>query len=86
MAADKIDTTIISLGWELINTNAINRLTNEAYVNKLYYVFIDDPITENEKKHLLDVIKYKDRKVAFEEVAKSSACREYLKKKGLTIK
>ena len=85
LAADKIDTTIVSLGWELINTNAINRLTNEAYVNKLYYVFIDDPITENEKKHLLDVIKYKDRKAAYEEVVKSSKCRAKLKKQGLTI-
>lgn len=48
-----------------------------------YEVLVGTSVDSNKKKHLLEEIKYMNMKTAFEEVAKSSACRDYLKKKGL---
>jgi len=80
---DDIKTTIVSVGWKLLDSDGVRGISNDEFVDRMYKALVGTSVDSNKKKHLLEEIKYMNRKAAFEEVAKSSACRDYLKKKGL---
>ena len=82
---DKISKTFEPVMWEIYNLSKVKGVSNDEFVNRLYKGLLGRSATTNEKKHMLELIKYMNRRAALDEILNSNQWKDRAKKLGLNL-
>ena len=82
---DKISTAFEPVMWEIYNLPKVQALPHEEFVNRLYLGLLRRSATNQERNYLVQLINYKNREAALDEILKSKEWKNRAKKLGLNI-